>query len=696
MQSYFLKDQWAFPSILCPDSLRGECERHSRQFMKHWGKFLQVFLISLVAGEAIQINWILNNCDGVFSLHSEIPACQDNLLRLAIGWLLAPIILAFSTGAVVFLFLPVMKETGLQKNIWIKIMPAYQSFYILALLPLGIVNDVVVILLLSALFVLFLIFWALPRESKILFRKWNHFLKQSSSRFPQIIYSKKDFFKNDTIALTILLCFFSGPLLQNFTSFHYHQVDDALVMGLVSTQKLSLFYWGQSRFGMIFPALASLIQNTNANFYFLTMLQVTAFFLGAYFLFYLAVGRYALLPFALFSLMMSVLWGDFDWSYYLIPVPILTSLFFFSLSAILIRNKIILGLANSWFIYIFIFSLCGLLINPAGILLIVGVFLAYKSFSLRNLEIFHAYEKINVTSIENKRKMNWTACAITFFPPFLFSFLFSNSGGFVSFSEWLQGIKILIQNLVFQLHGGWLSIFIFFIFACILMLLLLCSPLAKVSKKSLKRKMYVFLLPGLLTLLLMSTLKHVEDNTYHPRYIVFLWWLTAIFVFAHLGYLFRKLSQKYVRLSGYVIFLLALFILADKFSLQSKPTSPRDQINQRYAPPISEIRKNKCQLIVGSYKFVWPAVWLMNAHYPQGPEYYGITRRSKNTKELWLKAIHGGAILCSQKHELLTNYVENGNILHENIFVKAHLSKIKLKKVGESENMVFFKEINEL
>ena len=664
--------------------------------MKHWGKFLQVFLISLVAGEAIQINWILNNCDGVFSLHSEIPACQDNLLRLAIGWLLAPIILAFSTGAVVFLFLPVMKETGLQKNIWIKIMPAYQSFYILALLPLGIVNDVVVILLLSALFVLFLIFWALPRESKILFRKWNHFLKQSSSRFPQIIYSKKDFFKNDTIALTILLCFFSGPLLQNFTSFHYHQDPDSMVLGLVSTQKLSFFYWGQSRFGMIFPALASLIQNANANFYFLTMLQVTAVFLGTYFLFYLAVGKYALLPFALFSLVMAVLWETTEWHFYLMPVPMLYSLFFLSLSAILIRNKIILGLAGSRFIYIFICSFCGLIINPAGVLFVIGVFLAYKSFSLRNSDIFHAYAKINAASIENKRKVNWILCALFFFPSFLLSFLLSKSGGFVSFSKWSQSIKILIQNLVSQFYGGWLSIFIFFIFACILMLLLLCSPLAKVSKKSLKRKVYVFLLPALLTLLLMSTLYHVEENLYSPRYILFLWWLTAIFVFAHLGYLFRKFSQKRVRLSGYIIFLLALFVLADKFSLQSKPTSPREEINQRYAPPISEIRKNKCQMIMGNYQFAWPTVWLMNAHYPQDFEYYGITYRSENTEKLWLRAIHGGAVLCSQKHELLTNYVKNGSILHKYIFVKAHLSKIKLKKVGESENMVFFKKINEL
>ena len=648
-----------------------------------WKILRQVFPVSIIAGSAIQIHWILKNCEGVLSFNSDIVACQDNLLRLSLGWLLIPLAFVLLTGTFFFIFLPVLKQKEYQKFI-LSLLPAYQLFYVFILLPFKLTPDVVFFFVFLLILIASIVFVVQPEKSGLLFSGWRIFWKNSLSRYSTIGYSKEFFLKKDVLWLSLLLLSFSGPILQNFTLFHHEQVDDALILGLVSTQKLTFFYWGQSRFAMVLPLLASIIQNPHANFYFLTMFQVTTFFLGAYFLFYLTLGRYAILPFALFSLLMTFLWNAFDWCYYLVPVPILTSLFFLGFGAILIRDKIILDLKQARFSIIFLCMFCGLLMNPSAFLFLVGVFLAYKKFSFTNFTIVRSYQKIGINSIKNRREVNWILCFFLFLFCFFFSFLFSNSGGFAGLSGWWFGMTKLTQNLVKQFAGGWISVAYFFCFTFIILLLYFRSSH---SKKSFIQRIYLFILPAILVYLTMPWLKHVGENGYHGRYIVLFWWLIGVFVFSHLGHLLRKIPLKHFRLSGYLVFVTALFVLANKFSIQTSLTSPLEILTKKFNPPMAEIQRNKCQILMGDYKFVWPAVWLLNAkYYDTRPEYYGISRRSEETSSLWVESIKDGAILCALKDDPF--YANK-----EALFVPymKDLEPLRIYKLYESEFLIFFR-----
>ena len=138
---------------------------------------------------------------------------------------------------------------------------------------------------------------------------------------------------------------------------------------------------------------------------------------------------------------------------------------------------------------------------------------------------------------------------------------------------------------------------------------------------------------------------------------------------------------------SYLIFIVALFLLANKSNLQWTATSPWEVINKKLRPPLEEIRENKCQIVAGNYGFVWPTVWLLNAKYTSDPEYYGMAYRSDATRSLWVKAIKNGSVMCVLKNDV-SSYSGKETLL---VPYTKNLEPLRVTKTHESENFLFFK-----
>ena len=409
-------------------------------------------------------------------------------------------------------------------------------------------------------------------------------------------------------------------LLVYFSNYQLHHSSDTLIPILISVYKWTPFYWEQNRFGMFLPLLFSPLKKPEINLWLQTFICLFTGFLN-FFLLGLCLRARKNISFSLIFLAIIFFFlGDKEMinAYFSPGQPYSLSLFFFFLSAYLIRSQRISLIIMAIFL--------NLLANYINISVIIFSFAYILFFFLHNKRPSSGEKTF--TSPQALLLLLW--CFFPFFYSYYLSSLFYTEGPYSTQFTLMNPIEVYqkFSHWFPQLIRSW-PFFFSMPFLWFFTLIHFCL--------SLKKKASVSYRPETTFLTQLSYFA-----TFSSLPLFFLDWVgkwgpieryltpSALIICLIFSLLTKKLISNALRKIPYktpekwplpltylLVMLLSLHI-GIKYKVNFTQ-SPFFYLRKKFGDHYQSILNHKIPLVLGQYWQAWPLVFMANAKSPSYP-----------------------------------------------------------------------------
>ena len=406
----------------------------------------------------------------------------------------------------------------------------------------------------------------------------------------------------------------------DFGRLHQFANSDSIVPVLASLMRWSVFFWGQNRFGMLIPLLATFIHSPFANLLFQAWLSTFAGVLASFLLLRYVLGKGptwfaagALVNLTAFCVVPL----GFQWDWFCNqPYGVSLALAF---SGFILLEKA--SRVGCMFAIVLVFLAHW--VNVSLPLLLVPLVILHYLAENKRSDLTRLLPCLALGALggwllmRTARYSGWTdqdVIPVSEWP-----------------SAWAQLFRKAHETMLphaFQLL--WL------ISAVAVLILLLAVPVFRTRRYS--RLAAVLGAVGLMNWLVIGTLRWVQVNHYWPRYT----YSAMLFGMAGLAILEVPLLEKGVgsKRATAAISILMFACVGLRYGCPSAAQVRRD-FDQRFGRMTEQVLATRATVIAGAYWTVWPAVFHANqVLHEQGLReiVYGLTYRSSTTDPLWADA----------------------------------------------------------